>query len=68
MVAGAGLMGYPLLKKELQSPKRKKLTGDVKTAEIVSPGNPEGLSSITENTTKLLETEYAKVPDGAREE
>lgn len=67
IIAGAGLMSYPIVKKELQRPKRKKLTGNVNTAELAS-GKPEGLSSITEHTTKLLETEYAKLPDGARDE
>ena len=65
IVTGAGLMSYPAIRKELQRPKRKKLSGSsLNTAELASAGNAEGPSSITEHTTKLLETEYAKLPDG----
>jgi hypothetical protein len=61
---GAGLMSYPALKKELRSPKRKKLPRSLNTAELASAGSPEGLSSITEHTTKLLETDHAELSHG----
>jgi hypothetical protein len=55
-VTGAALAGYRTIAKELRSSPRANLKGDSKTrTQLSKPDDAQGLESITERTTKLIE-------------
>jgi hypothetical protein len=60
-ISGAGLAGYPSIRKELGKLRPAKLTGKAQTtAELLEANKGEQAPSITERTTNLLEIENSE--------
>ena len=69
MVIGAGLVSYPNIRKELRRPLGAKRVGSADTTgQLGVSDRAEGMTSITERTTNLLETEDTDVKGGAKNE